>query len=110
MTTTATFQDTLFAVDDHGVRMFSACTKCGTPVAVDLAHVGAARPTRCRKCHGRMHTWAPVAATHHAGTRCDARCRNARGPLCECSCSGSGHGRGWLMTADELAEILEGMA
>jgi hypothetical protein len=25
---------------------------------------------------------------------CDARCTNARGPLCECSCGGENHGAG----------------
>lgn len=27
-------------------------------------------------------------------TKCDARCRNARGPMCDCSCRGNNHGKG----------------
>lgn len=36
-----------------------------------------------------------VAATMVANVRCGARCRNSKGPTCECSCGGTNHGSGY---------------
>lgn len=46
-------------------------------------------------CCGRSMNFGQLQAHHSPDTKCDARCTNARGFVCNCSCSGKNHGSGW---------------
>jgi hypothetical protein len=107
MTATATLgQAALFATEDEAAttRLFARCPYCHRTVTVNVpaGEVNAAMYAglRCR-CGRTTRTIARIKASHHAGVRCDARCRNATGPDCECSCAGANHG---------IAHIFHGIA
>ena len=34
--------------------------------------------------------------------RCDARCYNAKGPICECMCNGLNHGKGFSQSVENV--------
>lgn len=44
----------------------------------------------------------------NAAKRCDDRCRNARGYICECPCGGLGHGMNVLGSRQKLVSIAPG--
>lgn len=45
--------------------------------------------------HDRFMTLMPVKGIVVEDKTCDARCRNATGPNCECPCGGEQHGASW---------------
>lgn len=47
----------------------------------------------------------PPAPAAHRRVKCDDRCQNARGSICECKCQGAHHGQNWQ--TDELQQNLE---
>lgn len=45
--------------------------------------------------HDRFMTLTVVKGTVNEDKTCDARCRNATGPNCDCPCGGEQHGASW---------------
>lgn len=109
---------------DHSggpARWFLRCLTCREPWAVDAEHrpgdlLLAAVRARCPHCgaipptprstqgpdllHGEHEIMGRIKSGFREGKRapakCDARCRNARGPHCDCPCGGASHGLGLL--------------
>ena len=40
--------------------------------------------------------------------RCDARCHDARGPVCRCICGGRFHGKGFARAQEHLTDEVHG--
>jgi len=40
--------------------------------------------------------------------RCDARCHDAKGPVCRCICGGRFHGKGYAQARQELTDEVHG--
>ena len=64
----------------YPVGHFPACPSCG-----------------CDSVDGK-----PIKGTYFPAHKCDARCTNARGHICECECGGVNHGKGRLIEAPAL--------
>lgn len=53
------------------------------------------QPGACKCKCGRFYSSVQqITGRTVPGTRCGARCRNSKGPTCECSCGGTNHGSG----------------
>lgn len=47
-----------------------------------------------------------VAIIHEGRHRCDARCYNAKGGVCECCCGGVNHGRGLAAALENARAVV----
>lgn len=54
-------------------------------------------------CCGQWLNWQPVKGHYVAERKCDARCVNSKGHVCECSCGGKNHGAGYGLTMNTVA-------
>ena len=90
----ATMQLDFFALPDtqpaQPTYYLGTCLRCHTTQRSTEATPF--RPCKAVTCAATV-TMRKIQAVYHAGTRCDARCMSAKGPLCECSCMGKNHGR-----------------
>src|SRR6266550_1112477 len=60
---------------------------CQTDVMGDL---------RCPKCTCNLPKSNRVNGHYNEAHKCDARCRGAKGPNCDCQCGGENHGANYL--------------
>lgn len=59
----------------------------------------------CDQC-GRFMPFGWLQGFKSETVKCDARCTNARGFMCECSCAGENHGKGWSQLGAPMRTIL----
>lgn len=55
--------------------------------------------SRCPFCKTIFITSKPIKGHYSADHKCDKRCENATGQLCECQCGGENHGKAHLIAA-----------
>lgn len=104
--------------DDGIVRYIGKCAGCKKPAAINYTTKPGATGTDYYRPDGRRvaafalgRFWCdcgklaqlkPMKRAYDAAKKCDARCRNARGPECVCACGGLNHGGGYnLVTFNE---------
>jgi hypothetical protein len=58
--------------------------------------VRASQDAECPRC-GAMQWHAKRIEGFKTDETCGGKCRNAKGPQCECSCGGENHGKGYLV-------------
>lgn len=91
-------------------RYFLSCNYCERVMAVNLEEgttIEEVAQSACPLCNekelrimGRVEKSNIVREGKKAA--CDARCTNARGPLCDCLCLGPNHGTGKLVSYDKV--------
>lgn len=92
----------------HANRWFVRCAGCLSVMAIETE--GYPRGLTCGACCGKVEVMGRVerarlvTGVEHKSV-CDARCTNARGPICDCPCAGANHGSKMVVVVTVTAGI-----